>query len=213
MIYLVSNRAEIERRRKARPDALIEIWPDLHAGDLFWLGDDERRRAAYMAAERERPTGGLYWIGETSKAALDEAGGPLAWEIAIDESMIPVYYGPWLRDADSLPPEDSLRARALSARSIAVAWTTYDRAGQRIDHRPPSPLDPRFYLRRPKGRTLHLFHGFRTKMEAVAAMADRTPHDPDACAWAQSIPARDFTDLMQRLPDLFDRRQNSKPIL
>lgn len=40
-IYLVGDRAEIDRRRQARRGVLIEVWPDLHAGDLFWLGDDE----------------------------------------------------------------------------------------------------------------------------------------------------------------------------
>ena len=197
-IYLVADRAEIERRRQALPGVTIEVWPDLYAGDLFWLGDAEQRRQAYTAAARERPPGGVYWIGETSKAALDGAGQPLAWELAIDESLVPVYYGPWLADADSLPHEDSIRARALSARSIAVAWSTYDRRGQRIEYRPASPLDEKFYLRRPRGKTLHLFHAFRTRADAIAAMADRWPDDSEACAWAESLPALDFPALMNR---------------
>jgi hypothetical protein len=197
-IYLVTDRAGIERRRQALPGVLIEVWQDLYAGDLFWLGDEKRRQEAYTAAERERPPGGRYWIGETSKAALDGAGGPLAWELAVDESCVPVYYGPWLADADSLPHEDSLRARALSARSIAVAWLTYDRFGQRVEHRPASPLDARFYLRRPKGKALHLFHGFRTQAEAMAVMTDRTADDPAAGAWAGSLPVPDFSALLSR---------------
>ena len=197
-IYLVTDRAEIERRRLARPGVLIEIWPDLHAGDLFWLGDAERRKAAYTAAQREEPPGGLYWIGETSKAALEEAGGPLPWQLAIDESIVPVYYGPWLKDTESLPLEDSLRARALSNRAIAVAWCTFDRTGQRVDHRPVSPLDARFFLRRPKGKTLHLFHGFRSKTEALAAMAEHAADDPEAGAWADLLTVQDFGGLMSR---------------
>src|SRR5688500_1747828 len=106
-IYLVADRAEIERRRQGLPGVTIELWPDLYADDLFWLGDEERRREAYTSAARERPAGGLYWIGETSKAELDGAGQPIAWELAVDESLVPVYYGPWLADADSLPHADS----------------------------------------------------------------------------------------------------------
>ena len=122
-IYLVTDRAEIERRRQALPGVLIEVWPDLHAGDLFWLGDDERRREAYTAVERERPPGSLCWIGETTKAALDGAGAPLAWQLAVDESVVPVSCGPWLTDADSLPHQDfpALMKRAASpsdARSV-----------------------------------------------------------------------------------------------
>jgi hypothetical protein len=197
-IYLVKDRAEIERRRQASPGVTIDVWPDLYAGDLFWLGDEGRRREAYTAVTRDRPLVGVYWIGETSKAALDAAGGPLAWEFAVDESLVPVYYGPWLADADSLPSEESLRARALSARSIAVAWSTYDCVGQRIAYRPASPLDEKFYLRRPRGRTLHLFHSFRTKADAMAAMADRSGDDREACAWAESLPVADFSALMNR---------------
>jgi hypothetical protein len=112
--------------------------------------------------------------------------------------VVPVYYGPRLADADSLPFEDSLRARALSSRSIALVWSTYDGFGQRVEHRPASPLDATFYLRRPRGRALHLFHGFRTKAEAIAAMADRLTDDPEACAWAESLPVSNFADLMNR---------------
>ena len=201
-IYLVKDRAEIERRRPLLPGVTIEVWLDLHAGDLFWMGDEERRRAAYTSTERERQPESQYWIGETSKAALDGAGEPLAWELAIDESLVPVYYGPWLADADSLPNEDSIRARALSARSIAVAWSTYDRLGQRVEYRPASPLDEKFYLRRPRGRMLHLFHGFGTKADAVAAMAVRSADDSAACAWAESLPVPDFSALMNRAAGL-----------
>ena len=198
-VYLCTDFAEIDRRRRALPGALIEVWPDLHSGDLFWLGDEERRRQAYTADVRDVRPGGAYWIGETSKAALDVAGGgPLAWALAIDELLVPVYYGPWLADADSLPQEESLRARALSAHAIAIAWSTYDRAGRRIEHRPASPLDATFHLRRPKGRALHLFHAFRTQAEAMAAMGDRMADDPEAGAWAESLPVPDFPALMKR---------------
>src|SRR5688572_27089266 len=195
-IYLVKDRVEIERRRQALPGVTIEVWPDLYAGDLFWLGDDEQRREAYTAVTRDRPPGGVFWIGESSKAALDGAGPPLAWELAVEESLVPVYFGSRLVDADSLPHADSIRARALSARSIAVAWSTYDRLGQRVEYRPASPLDEKFYLRRPRGRTLHLFHAFPTKADAIAAMADRSPGDPGAAAWAESLSVQDFSTLI-----------------
>ena len=132
---------------------------------------------------------------------------PLAWVLAVAESVVPVYYGPWLADADSLPFEDSLRARALSARSIALAWSTYDRFGQRVEYRPASPLDPTFYLRRPRGRALHLFRGFRTKAEAIGAMADRMADDPEASAWAESLPVQDFAALMNQAASVADARQ------
>src|SRR2546430_1646325 len=141
-VYLVSDDGEIARRRRESPGQLIEAWPDLYLGDLLWLGDDEARRVAYAAERREPAAGALYWIGEASKAALDRAGTPLAWDLAIEETSVPIYYGPGLRDTESLPAEDSVRARVLSAHGIAAVWATYDASGARVEHQPSSPLDP-----------------------------------------------------------------------
>ncbi len=197
-VYLVSDREEIERRRRALPGVLIEVWPDLHAGDLFWMGDDETRRAAYTSDPAERPSGGIFWIGETSKAALEGTGAPLAWDLSIDATAVPIYYGPHVRDAESLPREDSVQARVLSAHAIAALWATYDRSGARVEHRPQSPLDPRFYLRRPGGKTAHLFRALATKAEALTVMAESSADDVEAIAWAEALGAQDFPDLLQR---------------
>jgi hypothetical protein len=197
-IYLVSDHGEIARRRRERPGLLIEAWPDLYLGDLFWLGDDEARRAAYAAEHREPAPGALYWIGEASKAALDGAGRPLAWDLAIEDTSVPIYYGPGLTDTESLPAEDSVRARVLSAHAIAAIWTTYDASGARVEHQPTSPLDPIFHLRRPGGRTVHLFRSLATRAEAVTVMASRPSRDPEPCDWSANLPAEDFADLVQR---------------
>jgi hypothetical protein len=196
-IYLVSDRVEIDRRRRERPGVLVEVWPDLHVGDLLWLGDDETRRVAYTSACSERQPGGLFWVGETSKAVLDAIGDPLAWDLAIEEAAVPIYYGPRLTGSDSLPREDSVRARVLSAHAIAAVWATDDRFGTRVEHRPGSPLDPSFYLRRPGGKTVHLFRTLWTRDEARTVMTTLAPDDPRATGWAETLPAQDFADLLQ----------------
>jgi hypothetical protein len=197
-VYLVSDHGEIARRRRALPGLLIEAWPDLYLGDLFWLGDDEARRAAYAVEHREPAPGALYWIGAASKAALDGVGGPLAWDLAVEETSVPIYYGPRLTDTESLPAEDSVRARVLSAHAIAAIWTTYDASGVRVEHQPTSPLDPTFHLRRPGGKTVHLFRTLTTRAEAVTVMAAGPGHAPEASDWAKKLPAEDFADLVQR---------------
>jgi hypothetical protein len=197
-VYLVSDHEEIVRRRRARPDVLIETWPDLYLGDVFWLGDDEARRVAYAAEHRTASPGALYWIGETSKAALDDVGPPLAWDLAVEEATVPIYYGPRLTDTASLPAEDSVRARVLSAHGIAALWMTYDGFGLRVEHQPSSPLDPQFYLRRPGGKSVHLFRALTTRAEAVTVMAGRSATDADAFDWAEKLPAEDFSDLVER---------------
>jgi hypothetical protein len=177
---------------------LIEVWPDLHGGELFWLGDDEIRRGAYMSDRAERPSGGLFWISEATKAALDGIGDPLGWDLAVEEAAVPIYYGPRLTESDSLPGEDSVRARVLSAHAIAAVWATYDRFGIRAAYQPDSPLDPGFYLRRPGGKTVHLFRALRTREEAQTVIATLAPDDPRAAGWAETLPAQDFADLIGR---------------
>jgi hypothetical protein len=197
-VYLVSDDGEIARRRRELPGRLIEAWPDLYLGDLFWLGDDEARRAAYSVEHREPRPGTLYWIGEASKAALDRVGRPLVWDLAIEEISVPIYYGPGLTDTESLPAEDSVRARVLSAHGIAAIWTTFDASGARVEHRPTSPLDPLFHLRRPGGTTVHLFRTLTTRAEAVNVTATGPRPEPGASEWAQKLPAEDFADLIGR---------------
>src|SRR4030095_6297170 len=52
------------------------------------------------------------------------------------------YYGPRLQDVESLPLEDSLRARVLSAHGIAAAWITYDQFRARTVYEPTAPAAP-----------------------------------------------------------------------
>ena len=109
---------------------------------------------------------------------------------------MPIYYGPGLMETESLPAEESLRARVLSVHAIAAIWTTLDASGVRVEHQPTSPLDPIFHLRRPGGRTVHLFRALTTRAEAVTTMAAGRSHDPGACDWAERLPAEDFADLI-----------------
>jgi hypothetical protein len=153
------------------------VWPDLYAPDI---------------------RSGSCWIGEISKRALDGVGEELPFLLAIEESAVPVYYGPRLTDVDSLPPEDSLKARVLSAHGIAAAWATYDRFGVRNDYAPKAPTDATFFLRRPGGRAAHLWCLFRTKREALAYMTERVGPDPEAAGWAQRLASEDFQELLER---------------
>ena len=196
-LFLVADRSEIERRRRQLgPGELVEVWEALHTPDVTWLGDPELRRIAYQRGGAT-PTPGLFWVGESAKAALDRVGAPLPHLLAIPEASVPVYYGPWLRDTESLPAEESLKARVLSARGIAVAWATYDHAGARLEYQPADPLDPVFYLRRARTHTLHAWRLFRTRAEAVRYATETLKGDEDAGRWAESIPSGDFDDLVR----------------
>jgi hypothetical protein len=197
-LFLVADRSEMDRRRRLlSPGDAVEIWEVLHTPDVTWLGDPELRRIAYQRGGAT-PTPGLFWVGESTKAVLDRVDVPLPHLLAIPEASIPVYYGPWLRDTESLPGEESLKARVLSARGIAVAWATYDQAGARLEYQPADPLDPVFYLRRARTRTVHAWRLFRTRAEAVRYAAETLKSDDDAERWAKSIPSDDFDDLVRK---------------
>ncbi|OLC13294.1 MAG: hypothetical protein AUH29_13320 [Candidatus Rokubacteria bacterium 13_1_40CM_69_27] len=173
-LYLIAGGDEIARRRPLLPaGSVIEAWADLY-------------------------TPGLVWVSEESKALLDSVGEPLSARLTLPGEGVPVYYGPQLRDIDSLPPEDSLRTRVLSAHGIAVAWITLDRFGQRTTYQPQTPTDPAFHLRRRGGGPGHLWRLFSTKREAMTYMAESYGHDSEAVEWAESLTVEDFDSLLKR---------------
>ena len=173
-LHAVSDAAEIAKRRARLPRGrLLEAWPDLY-------------------------TAGQAWVGDEARALLETVGGPLPIALSVDAAAVPVYYGPRLSDVESLPLEESLRARVLSARGIAVAWITYDQLGQRTVYEPTGPADPIFYLRRPGGTAAHIWRLFRTKPEARAYMAEYYGRDSEGRDWAASLPAETFDALLAR---------------
>ena len=172
-LHLITGGSEIAARRARLPGRLIETWPDLYQG-------------------------GDYWVGEETKAALDSCGEPIPAKLSLDARAVPIYYGPRLVDFDSLPREDSLRARVLSAHGIAAICITVDESGERTAHTPESPLDPIFFLRRPGGAAAHVWRLFTTKNEAVAWVARWFPSDVEAAEWASALPVESFEELLAR---------------
>jgi hypothetical protein len=170
-VYLVPDGGEVTRRRALLPPGtLIEAWPD-------------------------RDATGLVWVTADAKQLLDGAGEPLPVALAIDASRVAVYYGPRVSDIGSLPAEDSVRARVLSQRGIAAAWVTLDEHG-RLTQATPSPADPVFFLRRPRGELAHRWRLFRTCEEACAYMDESYGTDPEAQMWARALPVADWEELI-----------------
>ena len=173
-LHALADAGEVARRRKLLPPGrLLEAWPDLY-------------------------TAGQAWVGDEARALLESAGGALAAAQTVEAASVSVYYGPRLSDVDSLPLEDSLRARVLSARGIAVAWITYDQFGERTVYEPTGPADPIFYLRRPGGTAAHIWRLFRTKSEARVYMAEYYGRDSAGRDWVETLPAETFDELLAR---------------
>ena len=173
-LYLTTAKDEIARRRaSAEKGRIVEAWPDQADGSAVWIGEDTR-------------------------ALLESLGGPLAVELSLPAESVAVYYGPQLCDLESLPREESLKARVLSGRGIAVAWITLDRFGQRASYEPASPTDPVFHLRRVGGGAGHLWRLFRTREEAVTWMAEAYGRDSEGAEWARALPVEDLAGLIKR---------------
>ncbi|HEV8437629.1 MAG TPA: hypothetical protein VGT40_06010 [Methylomirabilota bacterium] len=173
-LYLVHDSGEIARRRKlVPPGRLVEAWPDLYATGQFWLG-------------------------ATSKELLDEVGTPLPATLSLDGAGVPIYYGPRLQDVESMPLEESLQARVLSAHGIAVAWITFDRFGARTVYEPTGPTDPIFFLRRPAGTAAHIWRLFRNRREAHVYMAEYYGRDAEGREWAAALSVESFEQLLER---------------
>lgn len=173
-LYLTTAREEIARRRALAPKGqVVEAWPDQADGQTVWIGAE-------------------------TKALLDAVGEPLAAELALPADAVAVYYGPHLSDLESLPREESLKTRVLSARGFAVAWITLDRFGQRASYEPASPSDPVFHLRRVGGGAGHLWRLFRTRDEAALYMSEAYGRDSEGAEWARTLAVADFEELLKR---------------
>ena len=175
-IYLLHDGDEIVRRRARVPrGSVVEAWADLALGR------------------------GAFWVGEESKTLLDAAGEePMPAQLAIPAEAVPIFYGPALCDLESLPREESLRARVLSAHGVAAAWITLDGRGQRTTHEPAGPGDPIFHLRRPGGGAGHVWRLFHGKPEAIDWMTGAHGADSEGAEWARALPADDFDGLLAR---------------
>lgn len=143
--------------------------------------------------------GGTFWVGEESKRLLDSAGEtPMTPQLSVPAEAVPIFYGPQLTDIESLPREESLRARVLSVHAIAVAWITLDRFGERVTYEPQGPADPIFHLRRPGGGAGHVWRRFETKADAIAFMREAYGADSEGSDWAATLEVEDFDALLKR---------------
>jgi len=142
-------------------------------------------------------TPGHFWLGEESKRLLDSVGDPVLSLVTVPATAVAVYYGPQLTDLESLPPEDSLKARVLSGHGIAAAWVTLDRFGARMSHEPKGLTDPVFHIRRRGGGAGHLWRLFTTKREAVVYMAEAYEKESEGAEWAEALLMDDFEMLLK----------------
>ena len=174
-LYFMAGGDEMVRRRSLVPrGSVVEAWADLVGG-------------------------GTYWVGEESKRLLDAAGeNVMKPQLSLPADAVPIFYGPQLCDIESLPREESLRARVLSVHGIAVAWITLDRFGERLTYQPQGPAKPIFVLRRQGGGSGHVWRRVETKAAALAVMREVYGAESEAAEWAEALEVEDFEQLLKR---------------
>ena len=174
---------------------------------LYFMADGNemvRRRAlvprgSVVEAWADRAARGAFWVGEESRRLLDEVGQtPMAVTVSVPDEAVPIFYGPRLCDVESLPREESLRARVLSMHGIAVAWITLDRFGERVTYEPKAPDDPVFHLRRPGGGAGHVWRRFDTRREAADFMREAYGAESEGAEWAEALQTDDYARLLTR---------------
>lgn len=173
-IFRIDDGRALRERQRALPQGtVVDAWPDVFEPRTFW-------------------------IGETTKRMLEEAGAPLPASAAVEGSCIAIFFPDEPRDQGSLPPEESLRVRVLSGHGVAVAWfgTTVG-MGKRPLPEPVSPEDAFFFLMRMGSRINHAWRLFRTRDEAIEFMRRHFPDDMEARAWAETLPLASYSALLR----------------
>ena len=168
-IALGDFKAARQRIQGRWPGRYFEIWPDVFED-------------------------GLYWVGEEAKAMLDELDVPHQVRCTVDDERVPIFYGGLPPgSADVLPGPESVRARALAGRGIAVALV--EEGSGRPSVEPAGPEDAYFFLSRPRAGRYFIWRLFRSKDDARAFIRRHQVTDGDLEAWLTASPVEQFSDL------------------
>lgn len=172
-IYRIDDGRAVRERQHALPrGAVVEAWLDVF-----------------------QP--GVFWVSETTKRLLDGLGPPLAAGASVDRGRISLFFPDAVRDAASLPSEDSLRVRVVAGHGIAATWYgTTSQVGGRPLPEPTSAEDAFFYLMKMGGTANHAWRLFRTRDEAVEFMLRHFPDDAKAKTWAEALPVARYSELL-----------------
>ena len=159
--------------RRVLKERYVEIWSDVFDPGVFWVADDARQ-------------------------ALEEVGIAFTTLAYVQSNRIPVYYPLHLHpDTESLPSEDSVRARVLAGHGIGAVLFFIGDGKQMPPEEPVGLKDPLFYLSKPGAGYYYLWKLFRSKEEAEQYGAERLKDEAEAQRWAVSIPVMAYDELLQ----------------
>lgn len=142
---------------------------------------------------------GILWVADEARQALEELGIAFTVLAQIPSDSVPVYYAPHLHpDPESLPGEDSVKARVLAGHGIGAVLVFIGDGKQAPPEEPTGLKDALFYLSKPGAGYYYLWRLFRSKEDAEHYAAHALKDDGDAQRWAASIPVMAYAELLQK---------------
>lgn len=162
-----------QRLRQVLKGRYVEIWSDVFEPGIFWIADEARQ-------------------------ALEEVRIPFTVLAQIPAECVTVYYARHLQpDPESLPDEDSVKARVLAGHGIGAVLFFIGDGAQMPPEEPTDPKDALFYLSKPGAGYYYLWRLFRSKEDAEHYVAQKFADDDAAKRWAASIPVVAYGELLQ----------------
>lgn len=176
----------------------IVLGQGLGLGDL-WQTLRQVLQGRYVEIWSDVFEPGIFWVADEARQALEEVGITFTVLAQIPNERIAVYYARHLQpDLESMPGENSVKARVLAGHGIgAVLFFIGDRR-QMPPEEPTDPKDTVFYLSKPGAGYYYLWRLFRSKEDAEYYVAQKLKDDEDAKRWAASIPVMAYAELLQK---------------
>ncbi len=167
-------------------------------GEL-WRQLRERLKGRYVEIWSDVFEEGIFWVADEARAALEEVKIPFEIVRQIPAQRVRVYHAAHLHtDPESLPKEDSVRARVLAGHGIAAVLFFIGDGKTMPPEEPTHPRDALFYLSKPGAKYYYLWRLFRSKEDAERHVAQRFKEDEGAREWVASLPVLSYGELMEK---------------
>jgi len=175
----------------------IALGHGLGLGEL-WRQLRERLKGRYVEIWSDVFEEGIFWVGDEARAALEEVKIPFEIVRQIPAARVKVYHASHLNtDPESLPSEDSVRARVLAGHGIAAVLVFVGDGKAMPPEEPTHPRDALFFLSRPGAKHYYLWRLFRSKEDAERHVAQKLKEDEGAHAWLASLPVLSYGELAE----------------
>jgi hypothetical protein len=175
----------------------ITLSQGLSLGDL-WRQLREVLKGRYVEIWTDVFEAGSFWVADEARNALEEVKIPFKVTGRIPADRVKLYFARHLQpDPESLPNEDSVKARVLAGHGIAAVLFFIGDGRTMPPEEPTDPKDALFYLSKPGARYYYLWRLFRSKEDAEGYVVQKFKDDEAAKAWVVSIPVVAYAALLE----------------